>query len=57
MFKSSLSGLLSREGVDAMMASEKVRDYMIFAQQLECPDEALWATIFGNPQGVLNVLF
>ncbi|KAI1702883.1 core-2/I-Branching enzyme domain-containing protein [Ditylenchus destructor] len=54
MFKSSLSGLISRESVNGMIESELVRQYLIFAQQLDCPDEALWATMLGNPQ-ILNI--
>uniref|UniRef100_A0A915DZX9 Uncharacterized protein n=1 Tax=Ditylenchus dipsaci TaxID=166011 RepID=A0A915DZX9_9BILA len=50
LYKSSLSALLSRESIDGMTQSQKVRDLLIFAQQLDCPDEALWATILGNPE-------
>uniref|UniRef100_A0A915DPU0 Uncharacterized protein n=1 Tax=Ditylenchus dipsaci TaxID=166011 RepID=A0A915DPU0_9BILA len=49
LWKSSLSSLLPRATVDAMIKSEKVRDLLSFLQLTVCPDESLWTTIAGNP--------
>uniref|UniRef100_A0A915DY69 Uncharacterized protein n=1 Tax=Ditylenchus dipsaci TaxID=166011 RepID=A0A915DY69_9BILA len=49
LWKSSLSSLLPRATVDAMVQSEKVRDLLSFLQNTYCPDETLWTTIGGNP--------
>lgn len=55
LWKSSLSSLFSREAVDAMVKSEKVRELLLFLKQTDCPDETLWATIAGNPEGKKTV--
>lgn len=51
LWKSSLSSLFSREAADAMVKSDKVRRLLMFLKLTDCPDESLWATIAGNPDG------
>ncbi|KAI1703316.1 core-2/I-Branching enzyme domain-containing protein [Ditylenchus destructor] len=48
LWKSSLSSLMPRETVDAMLKSEKVRELFNFLKDTSCADETLWATITGN---------
>lgn len=51
LWKSSLSALMSREAVNAIIKSEKVRLLLNYLKYGYCSDEALWGTIAGNPKG------
>lgn len=44
-----MSALVSREGIDFMVKNKKVHDLLKIGKKMVCPDEAMWATIFGNP--------
>lgn len=41
--------MVSREGIDFMVKNEKVQALLKLAKKMICPDEAIWATTFGNP--------
>ncbi|KAI1706589.1 core-2/I-Branching enzyme domain-containing protein [Ditylenchus destructor] len=48
LWKSSLSALLPRETVDAMIGNKKVHELFTFLSETVCADESFWATIIGN---------
>ncbi|CAK5089369.1 unnamed protein product [Meloidogyne enterolobii] len=50
LWKSSLSALMSRETVNAIISSNKVRQQLNYLKFGYCSDEALWGTIAGNPK-------
>uniref|UniRef100_A0A1I8B3T3 COesterase domain-containing protein n=1 Tax=Meloidogyne hapla TaxID=6305 RepID=A0A1I8B3T3_MELHA len=50
LWKSSMSSLFPREAANEMIASPKVHELMRFLQHTSCSDEAIWATVAGNPQ-------
>lgn len=50
LWKSSMSSLFPREAANEMIASPKVHELMNFLQHSVCSDEAVWASVAGNPQ-------
>jgi hypothetical protein len=46
-----MSSLVPRKAADEIINSDKVHELMQFLQHTSCSDEAIWATITGNPKG------
>jgi hypothetical protein len=57
LWKSSLSAVFSRDTADALVASPRIHDLMLFLAPTYCPDESLWASMTGNPQGYINIIY
>ena len=46
-----MSAVFSRDAANVMVRSERIREHLEFIKRLDIPDEKLWGSILGNPEG------
>ncbi|GMR63010.1 hypothetical protein PMAYCL1PPCAC_33205, partial [Pristionchus mayeri] len=50
LFKTSLSGIISREATEVMIKHKKGRELIEFLRETRIADESFWASALGNPE-------